>query len=528
MGDPGPRQLDTLSAHVEGLRTAAADLDVDPSAGDSIRRIARSLQSAAESLGAAEIAAGSHAILRATEAQLARSVTNFLERIEELRRESPAEAVEILLVEDNKTVAAATTAYLTAGGWKTHVAATASEAEAILAERDIDLVVLDLILPDRDGRDLLVQMREQASTAAIPVIVLSARGGPVTRTECLAVGADAFLEKPTAPGELRTAVSRLVRRRRDRRDETRDHETGLPNRVGVAEALEGMRRGEDAAPPGSVVLLEVEPLGVLLETHGSEAALDFLRRLVSAVGAELREGETLGRWTTRELVAVLPERPVDEARAFVEAAVRAVADLGDLERLGLSPADPLLRGGVAPARAGDDLRDAVAAAERDLFEFAPTTADPGSIDEADRTSLETPRILVVEDDNVTGTLIHHRLIRDGHEVFHFVNGEDAFEWASRESFDLAVLDVKVPGMDGFEILERLRRIPRLADVPVVMLTGMGGEADVVRGLDLGADDYMLKPFSPTELLARVRRLLHARAPGGDRRAPAGHGGGIAP
>jgi two-component system phosphate regulon response regulator PhoB len=57
---------------------------------------------------------------------------------------------------------------------------------------------------------------------------------------------------------------------------------------------------------------------------------------------------------------------------------------------------------------------------------------------------------------------------------------------------------------------------------------MGGEADVVRGLDLGADDYMLKPFSPTELLARVRRLLHARAPGGERRAPAGHGGGIAP
>jgi DNA-binding response OmpR family regulator len=373
MGDPGPRQLDTLSAHVEGLRTAAADLEVDPSAGDSIRRIARSLQSAAESLGAAEIAAGSHAILRATEAQLARSVTNFLERIEEIRRESPAEAVEILLVEDNKTVAAATTAYLTAAGWTTHVASTASEAEAILAQRHIDLVVLDLILPDRDGRDLLVQMREQASTAAIPVIVLSARGGPVTRTECLAVGADAFLEKPTAPGELRTAVSRLVRRRRE-----------------------------------------------------------------------------------------------------------------------------------------------------------STDADSEAIDDADPTSLETRRILVVEDDNVTGTLIHHRLIRDGHEVFHFVNGEDAFEWASRESFDLAVLDVKVPGMDGFEILERLRRIPRLADVPVVMLTGMGGEADVVRGLDLGADDYMLKPFSPTELLARVRRLLHARTPGGDRRAPAGHGGGIAP
>jgi DNA-binding response OmpR family regulator len=88
----------------------------------------------------------------------------------------------------------------------------------------------------------------------------------------------------------------------------------------------------------------------------------------------------------------------------------------------------------------------------------------------------------------------------------FLNGEDAFRWASEASFDLAILDVKVPGMDGFEILERIRAIPRLADVPIIMLTGLGSEADVVRGLELGANDYMLKPFSPAELLARVRRL----------------------
>jgi two-component system phosphate regulon response regulator PhoB len=117
------------------------------------------------------------------------------------------------------------------------------------------------------------------------------------------------------------------------------------------------------------------------------------------------------------------------------------------------------------------------------------------------------RILVVEDDKVTATLLHHRLVRDGYEVKDFLNGEDALDWALQEPFDLAILDVKVPGMDGFELLERLRRIERLADVPIVMLTGMGRESDVIRGLELGANDYMLKPFSPTELLARVRRLL---------------------
>jgi two-component system phosphate regulon response regulator PhoB len=119
----------------------------------------------------------------------------------------------------------------------------------------------------------------------------------------------------------------------------------------------------------------------------------------------------------------------------------------------------------------------------------------------------------VEDDRVTATLVQHRLDREGFEVVDFDNGEDAHGWAADSDFDLAILDVKVPGMDGFELLERLRAIPRLESVPIVMLTGLGGEADVIRGLDLGANDYMLKPFSPTELMARVRRLLFPGAQG---------------
>jgi DNA-binding response OmpR family regulator len=72
---------------------------------------------------------------------------------------------------------------------------------------------------------------------------------------------------------------------------------------------------------------------------------------------------------------------------------------------------------------------------------------------------------------------------------------------------MVILDVKMPGMDGFEVLERLRRTPAFSAVPIIMLTSMGSEADVVRGFQLGADDYVLKPFSPVELSARVWRLL---------------------
>jgi two-component system phosphate regulon response regulator PhoB len=101
----------------------------------------------------------------------------------------------------------------------------------------------------------------------------------------------------------------------------------------------------------------------------------------------------------------------------------------------------------------------------------------------------------------------HRLEKEAFEVLRFDNGNDAYRGALKRTPALVILDVKMPGMDGFEVLERLRKTPSYAAVPIMMLTGMGSEADVVRGFELGADDYLLKPFSPTELLARIRRLV---------------------
>ncbi|MDH3725680.1 MAG: response regulator [Thermoleophilia bacterium] len=122
-------------------------------------------------------------------------------------------------------------------------------------------------------------------------------------------------------------------------------------------------------------------------------------------------------------------------------------------------------------------------------------------------SAEPASILVAEDDELTAALVVDRLDREGHRVVHRRDGAAALEAARNEPVSLAILDVKMPGMDGFEVLGRLRELESFQSVPVLMLTSMGGEHDVVRGFSLGADDYILKPFSPGELTARVRRLL---------------------
>jgi len=121
------------------------------------------------------------------------------------------------------------------------------------------------------------------------------------------------------------------------------------------------------------------------------------------------------------------------------------------------------------------------------------------------------RILIVEDDAALARGIVALLRASGHAVDHVASGEDALMVIADEAYALVVLDVGLPGMDGFSVLETLRR--RGARVPVLMLTARDALDDRVRGLDLGADDYLRKPFAPAELEARIRALGRRR--GGD-------------
>jgi two-component system KDP operon response regulator KdpE len=119
-------------------------------------------------------------------------------------------------------------------------------------------------------------------------------------------------------------------------------------------------------------------------------------------------------------------------------------------------------------------------------------------------------VLVVDDDQRMRRLLRVNLEREGYHVTAAEDGPAGLEVAELDPPDLVVLDVMMPEMDGFTFLQRLREF---SDVPVILLTAKGEERDKVQGLDLGADDYLTKPFGPAELLARVRAALRRRHPG---------------
>ena len=127
------------------------------------------------------------------------------------------------------------------------------------------------------------------------------------------------------------------------------------------------------------------------------------------------------------------------------------------------------------------------------------------------------RLLIVEDDAPLASGLRRILEAEGHAVDVTSRGEQAVLAASQERFDLVILDIGLPQMDGFEVLRRLRAAPAAAAPPVLVLTARDAVDDRVRGLDLGADDYMVKPFAMPELTARVRALLRrSQAHGGPR------------
>jgi len=115
-------------------------------------------------------------------------------------------------------------------------------------------------------------------------------------------------------------------------------------------------------------------------------------------------------------------------------------------------------------------------------------------------------MLVVDDEEDILDLVKYNLEREGYKVTCTGSGERAVEIARREGVDLIILDLMLPGIDGLEVTRNLKGSPGTADIPIVMLSAKGEEADIVTGLELGADDYVSKPFSPRELLARIRAV----------------------
>jgi DNA-binding response OmpR family regulator len=347
----------TYVAGLNGPITALQEAVESGANGDGesvIRRIAHQLRGSGESFGYPEISRAAGEVLDATAGRLEDTAGALLQLLCQITADAQADEATALIVEDDPAIRLLLDASIAGLFDHMQTVETLAEAREWLAESAPSVVLLDLALPDGDGRALLAEIRSRPELAAVRIAVMSAHGEQEIKDECARLGADGYFQKPFSP----TSISDQV------------------------------------------------------------------------------------------------------------------ADLLAVER---------------PAPVADDADELQAHRKLDV---PPAT-----------------RILFAEDDPLTADLVLDRLKRGGFDVMHCEDGQAALEAARHREFAAAVIDVNMPRMNGFELLARLRGMRRHKETPVLVLTAMGDENSVVRAFDLGADDYVLKPFSPSELTARIARLV---------------------
>jgi two-component system, cell cycle response regulator len=501
---------ENLVCRREALEVLRLELPYAPGETEtSIKRIAHGLSSSAGVFGFEEVARAALLAETTSNGLMQVYLDDLIRAIDKSIDTEDTNKAKILLIEPDADHASLLELSLGESDREILVAATAAQAEDILQRESVALIILELDLPDTDGRNLLMRLRARSRTAATPVLVLSAWSSPQIQTECLALGANAFYEEPYDPATLSSSVS--VWLQRSISVDSKDALTGLPDRVALAEIYERLRSFYNfARDPLCVAVLDFDHFATLNDIYGFTTGDQVLRRAAELIRKMLRPSDFLARWEGQRFVLLLSSTSLQAASEVLDGALQAVRHEtfqgADEQAFRAS-----FSAGVSEITSNrSTLERAVSETETILKEAKQSGRGRVFTPHTERTPVKE-KVLLVEDDEVISKLLMYRLEREGIDVVHYDNGARAFAEAHEHEPDLVLLDVRLPGMDGFELLSRLRRIPSYAKVPIMMLTAMGSEYDMVRGFEIGADDYVLKPFSPLELVARLRRLLKRTA-----------------
>jgi diguanylate cyclase (GGDEF)-like protein len=421
-------------------------------------------------------------------------------------RAEPSDRSIVLVIDADPTTAAALRTQLPLSEAEIIAAASIESAREALALSPATLIVCDPVVAGADARSFLERVVEHAATSGAAVVAV-AGGGAAAEAELYAAGADAVLSRPVQASTLVALVrSQLRKLAAQRRRLLQDPVTGCPNLSIFRDAFQrAVHLAAREHEPLSLLVLYLPGLRALRLDRGTAAADAALLTVAGTIRDTLRKSDLLARGNGDSFLVLLPNTETDGARRVIEKTYYR------LQRA--AAADPAGVGAALPLYAGTAQTVEREAFER-VFEQALEDLHPAAeLEEqayaggATTGTAAAPRVVIAEDDPLTASLIRHRLERSGCEVLHVPDGSALLRIAPEVEPALLILDVKMPYVDGFEALQRLRSMRALRKTPVLMLTSMGNETDIARGFELGADDYMVKPISLVELQARVQRLL---------------------
>jgi DNA-binding response OmpR family regulator/two-component sensor histidine kinase len=383
-----------------------------------------------------------------------------------------------LIVDDSLTVRMDLEEAFVAAGFRPHPCASLGGARAALAEARPAVVVLDIVLPDGDGIAFLKELRQDATTADIPVLLLSSKSEVEDRIRGLKTGADEYVGKPY---DRTHVVARSLELLRGRTPDKPSRSTPMILVVDDSPTFrEELRRSLEEAGYG-VLVAETGEEGLRLAEASRPDALIVDGRLPGISGAmviqRLRLDSAL-RYTPCVLLTGSVEAS-DELLAL-ESGADAFVQKTDEPALVLARLSAVLRSSGAPAGG------------------------------ATRSALGPRRVLAVDDSPSYLGVLCEQLQREGYDVVQARSGEQAIELLMMQDVDCVLLDLVMPGLSGQDTCRHIKNVPRLREIPLLMLTGRDDRESMIEGLNAGADDYIAKSSDFEVIKGRIRAQLRRK------------------
>jgi len=497
-------------ARVNALEAAEHRLrDRAPEAIEAIRRITHSLYISSDTYDDPEVKKVILALKEMKDEDLLTNLGSLLPKLQVFASapQINSKKIGILLIEDDPFLAEVLKKRLAEPNREIFVASGVAEAERAIDEKDIHLVLLDIMLPDADGRNLLVRLRERFTSSSLPIVVLSAKKEPSVQTECFALGADAYFSKPFDPSTLSTALASYLQRTADYiKRSSRDPLTGLPNREAFGQAFaRAAALSSRTKYPLALAIVDLDHFKSVNDLYGHLVGDQVLRRVCSVIFRSLRASDFLARWGGEEFVILFLNTDLSSARQALDKALTALS-AETFETPAGQSFHVTFSAGVAQVKEGGTVEQTIAHADRFLYR-AKALGRSRVLTETDKITTSKKKILLIEDDGRIAYEVQDHLERIGLSVLYASDAGTAVSVASQTPISMVVLDIDIHGTDGFKLLESLRKNPLLNKIPIVMLTTAGNQEHVIRGFQLGVDDCIRKPVAPQELLTHVRRLL---------------------
>ena len=416
----------------------------------------------------------------------------------------------ILIVDDDALLRSYIARHLELDGYETDEAGDVESAIVLLRQRQYHLITLDLLMQPTLGYELFDYVKGDPSLKWIPLIVISGNSEISHKVKSFRLGADDYVTKPFNMDELVARIERMLERTNEFEQLAfRDPLTGIYNRRFIDNQIDmELKRAQRYKSKLTIGFIDIDRFKHINDTYGHHNGDLVLQGLSHRLQSALRGTDFVGRYGGEEFIVLFPHTSAEQASSVIAQVLEKLHDQ-PIAKFDDQEFFITFSAGLCEYDAMSEAKDWIARADAAMYRakqegrnriIVHSLCGPGS-------SEPKKRVLVAEDDELLRAILISMINDAGYEAVGAADGQEAAELAERYTFQLGLIDILMPNMDGFQLLERIRLAGKQPDMKNVVLSVKKNEDDIRRAELLGAVDYVVKPFSLTELLAKVNRLM---------------------